>query len=220
MRQSALFGFTLAEVLITLGIIGVVAAITMPTLVQNYKKTVLVNQLKKAVSTLEQGFKKMLADEEVDSLYDTGVFQIITNDTNDCMSNYGEDVVCTKFVDALGHYFSIIDVSLPKGNNYIWKFSDNGSSDDMSNEQFIKFADGTYINMHFWGGINDKVVTDIYFDINGEKGPNTYGRDVFSLDLMKSGMLEDGAESSKCLTDWNSNGCFNRIIENGWKMDY
>ena len=33
-----IFGFTLAEVLITLGIIGVVAAMTLPTLIQNYKK--------------------------------------------------------------------------------------------------------------------------------------------------------------------------------------
>lgn len=34
------FGFTLAEVLITLGIIGIVAAMTIPTLLQNnYEKT-------------------------------------------------------------------------------------------------------------------------------------------------------------------------------------
>ena len=42
------FAFTLAEVLITLGIIGVVAAMTMPALVANYQKTVTVNRLKKA----------------------------------------------------------------------------------------------------------------------------------------------------------------------------
>ena len=33
------FGFTLAEVLITLGIIGVVAAMTIPTLIKTYQKT-------------------------------------------------------------------------------------------------------------------------------------------------------------------------------------
>lgn len=36
--QSARLGFTLAEVLVTLGIIGVVSAMTVPTLMQNYKK--------------------------------------------------------------------------------------------------------------------------------------------------------------------------------------
>ena len=40
--------FTLAEVLITLGIIGVVAAMTMPVLFANYQKLVLKNQFKKA----------------------------------------------------------------------------------------------------------------------------------------------------------------------------
>lgn len=38
--------FTLAEVLITLGIIGVVAALTLPTLMQNYQKQVAINRLK------------------------------------------------------------------------------------------------------------------------------------------------------------------------------
>lgn len=59
--------FTLAEVLITLGVIGVVAAITLPTLIQQYNKVVWVNQLKKSVSMLEQGFQKAMADDGVTS---------------------------------------------------------------------------------------------------------------------------------------------------------
>jgi prepilin-type N-terminal cleavage/methylation domain-containing protein len=46
--------FTLAEVLITLGVIGVVSALTIPTLVQNYKKQVTANKLKKFYSILSQ----------------------------------------------------------------------------------------------------------------------------------------------------------------------
>ena len=57
------FAFTLAEVLITLGIIGVVAAITLPTLIKNYQKHVYVTQLKKVVNTLENNSRKILADE-------------------------------------------------------------------------------------------------------------------------------------------------------------
>ena len=63
--------FTLAEVLITLGIIGVVAAITLPILIQKYQKQVWVNQLKKSVSTWDNGFKMMLADAGTDNLFDT-----------------------------------------------------------------------------------------------------------------------------------------------------
>ena len=46
--------FTLAEVLITLGVIGVVAAMTLPALVQNHKKSEATARLKKFVSSMEQ----------------------------------------------------------------------------------------------------------------------------------------------------------------------
>ncbi|MDR1169137.1 MAG: type II secretion system GspH family protein [Heliobacteriaceae bacterium] len=47
-------GFTLAEVLITLGVIGIVAAMTMPSLVQNYKKKEASARLKKFYSSMSQ----------------------------------------------------------------------------------------------------------------------------------------------------------------------
>lgn len=47
-------GFTLAEVLITLGIIGVVAAMTIPVLIANTRSAKYRSQFKKTVSTLSQ----------------------------------------------------------------------------------------------------------------------------------------------------------------------
>ena len=67
--------FTLAEVLITLGIIGVVASLTLPPLIQKHQKQVWVNQLKKSVSTWENGFKMMMADAETDDLLNTEFWQ-------------------------------------------------------------------------------------------------------------------------------------------------
>lgn len=55
--------FTLAEVLITLGIIGIVAAITIPQLVNNYKAKRLRTQFLKSYSTIQQAFKEMEADD-------------------------------------------------------------------------------------------------------------------------------------------------------------
>ena len=55
-------GFTLAEVLITLGIIGVVAAITLPVLIQNYQKQVTAEGVKKAYSELNQVIEMAKAD--------------------------------------------------------------------------------------------------------------------------------------------------------------
>lgn len=57
------FGFTLAEVLITLGIIGVVAAITIPALINNYRAARLKSQFLKSYSTIQQVFKRMQDDE-------------------------------------------------------------------------------------------------------------------------------------------------------------
>ena len=57
------FAFTLAEVLITLGIIGVVAAITIPGLMNNYKANKLRTQFLKTYSTVQQAFKFMQEDD-------------------------------------------------------------------------------------------------------------------------------------------------------------
>ena len=51
------FGFTLAEVLITLGIIGVVAAMTLPSVIANHKKQVVLTRMRKFYSTINQALK-------------------------------------------------------------------------------------------------------------------------------------------------------------------
>ena len=65
--------FTLAEVLITLGIIGIVAALTMPSLMANYRKKVYVTQLKRVVNVLSNNFKYILANENIDDLCNSSV---------------------------------------------------------------------------------------------------------------------------------------------------
>ena len=60
--DRGLTGFTLAEVLITLGIIGVVAALTIPALIANHKKTVVETRLAKFYSTINQAIRMAEAD--------------------------------------------------------------------------------------------------------------------------------------------------------------
>src|SRR5574344_915178 len=67
--------FTLAEVLIVLGIIGIVAALTIPTLMANVQKQQYVTALKKFYSTQTEGFARMLAEDNVEKLEDTEAFQ-------------------------------------------------------------------------------------------------------------------------------------------------
>ena len=64
-------GFTLAEVLITLGIIGVVAALTAPALVMSSRNEANAAKLSVSVSNLENAFTNMIVTEGVDNLFQT-----------------------------------------------------------------------------------------------------------------------------------------------------
>ena len=55
-------GFTLAEILITLGVIGVVAAMTLPSLIKNYNNYITAQKLKKAYNTLYNGIRMAEAE--------------------------------------------------------------------------------------------------------------------------------------------------------------
>ena len=60
--------FTLAEVLITLGIIGIVAAMTLPAIISSYKKIELENRFKKASSTIENAVISTVTEYAMDDL--------------------------------------------------------------------------------------------------------------------------------------------------------
>src|SRR5574344_1323627 len=109
MRKIFEQGFTLAEVLIVLAIIGVVAAMTIPTLMNKVAKQEYVAGLKKAYSTQMDGWSRLLADEGVQQLEDTSVFQNITGSY--CFSFNANDASCKPFFDGLKKYFRFTTVT-------------------------------------------------------------------------------------------------------------
>lgn len=72
-------GFTLAEVLITLSIVGVIAAVTLPTFVSNTTKAQIGPKLGKAASMLEQANMALLDEYNVDSFTDSGLVTVANN---------------------------------------------------------------------------------------------------------------------------------------------
>lgn len=241
-------GFTLAEVLITLGIIGVVAAITLPTLIQNYQKIVWVNQLKKSYSLIEQGFQKMMVDEGVDKLRDVS---FISSLEDDCF--YGDDRgECKSFYSALKNYFKGEYRKINRKMCFLW---DNSICDENYDDIYLSLTDGTDIsiiyvpsgrvddsrckNIKLNGGHMCSFVGFVLTDINGKKGPNVYGRDIFSFYISDEGKLYGQGGKDYYLYNNSGNlsgytlgfecigkkfsdgsGCTGYIIENGWKMDY
>lgn len=215
------FGFTLAEVLITLGIIGVVSALTLPTLLNDTQGAQVGPRLGKAVAMFEQANMTMLNDLSVDRLSDTG----LTNNTND-------------YVNSLSNYLRITRIS--NSNKYNLARNDDTVFQDIteigtfnSGDQWM-VKDGTVYSINIRSIINRGAL--VYIDINGRTGPNLIGTDVFAFYLLNDGSLDPfgGAESANRhgnVGDWqtycatNSTprdyyACAASIFENNMKVVY
>ena len=167
--------FTLAEVLITLGVIGIVAAMTMPVLTANYQKTVLKNQFKKAYSTYQQALLKTSFDNGGDiSCYynaDNSGDKVLTN--------------CPSFYEAFTKELKVTKIcenNTECNTNYSGITYTGGCSTSLSlqSKQYV-LADGTII-FPYTDGINYPL---FFVDINGLKGPNKPGYDLFSFMIMR-----------------------------------
>lgn len=209
------FAFTLAEVLITLSVIGVVAAMTLPTLIKEYQKHVWVNQLKKSYSMWEQAFQKMLADDEVSKLSDTSVWA--SKGAKNCKeSNLLTDTNCQNFVNNLGKYIKIVGVE--EYGNKIYKLGGSVLA-NYTTSKSLALTDGTMILIKdssastrskancdlikSSGGNMCSKVMAVYIDVNGQRRPNISGRDVFSFLVSDEGKLYPYGGKDMALWDWN-----------------
>src|SRR5574344_1670122 len=109
-KSKKSLAFTLAEVLIVLGIIGIVAALTIPTLMANVQKQQYVTALKKFYSTQTEGYARMLAEENVEKLEDTEAFQALPDGGCDLDDATG---TCAPFFTALKKYFNFTVMATP-----------------------------------------------------------------------------------------------------------
>lgn len=113
------YGFTLAEVLITLGIVGVIAALTLPNLMNNTSTAQIGPKLAKGVSAFEQANKTMINSYEVDKLTDTGILDATNYGPN--LSNYLLIAEKTdgKYLSKDGIMYTFtINTSLPDGKGF------------------------------------------------------------------------------------------------------
>ena len=196
--------FTLAEVLITLGVIGVVASITLPTLIKEYNKHAWVNALKENYSLLNQGFKKMMADDGVEFITDTEVWRAMV--VGSCYSGHSDFDNFKDFYSQLGKYFKIIriDIGSDTGNVYKYKYRNSSYKIPVSGS-IIYLSNGAMI----WSYVFNKTASirsncdeirsagghmcgnagNFNIDINGNKGPNEFGKDIFRFYITERGQL-------------------------------
>ena len=203
MRKNYKFGFTLAEVLITLGIIGVVAAITIPSLINNYKAKKLRSQFLKSYSVVQQAFKLMEADDvsldpstyKGDFLFYRVFMNYLTGAT-DCQAQAGAPSSSICF-DASNN--SDVDINsyyrpLHGATNTLWKIRwllDDGQ---------IALQDGTLLL--FENASVGKVYVSV--DINGHNNkPNILGYDLFTFQFL-DGELKTMGDKGTDYTDMNT----------------
>ena len=193
-------GFTLAEVLITLGIIGVVAALVMPSLIANYKKKVWVVQLQKEISVWDNAMKLMLATDGVEYFNDTEFAKsVIDAGQNSFSSSDAHNLTKSKSEDILKKYLKIVKftynedfVDAPDGYYCVGMLSgDDGGCTDGTLPAYM--ADGSAYGISFSNlnasSTENLLNGNISIDVNGKNGPNRYGRDVFSFYVNRYGQL-------------------------------
>lgn len=143
-------GFTLAEVLITLGIIGIVAAMTLPVLTKKYKRYLVETKLKAAYSILSQALAISEAANGPATYWKT------PDSSNGFNLN-----------DYMMTYFSPYIKYIENGTKSWYFLIDNG------NAPYLKLPNGIILYFHKGGGY------DLIVDINGIDAPNKSGYDIF-----------------------------------------
>ena len=142
------FGFTLAEVLITLGIIGVVSSLTMPTLIASTRKNEFSARLKKFYSAMSQAIVMYNTDNNM-----------LPEDWRAPAAGAEEEYWQSHFAP----YFKDV-ISVKKEKN---EFTVN------RNGLVVNFSDGGML------ALIQRTATEVYYDVNGNKPPNGWGRDRY-----------------------------------------
>ena len=190
--------FTLAEVLITLGIIGVVASLTIPSVISQYREKQTVVKLKKAYSVLYNAF--LLAKQKHGTADE---WNLISPDSpegsNNALNILAENMKILKFCgNNKGCFPDMRYKALAGGteNNY----------NTMSTGSKLILSDGSLIYLSIRNsacqekrsnqGILQETCGVIMIDINGEKAPNQFGRDTFWFAFAKEGIIPHGTQNA------------------------
>lgn len=218
-------GFSLSEILITLSIIGVVASLTVPALVMDYRKNTYASAIRKFtvnftealdVYMLEQGKKRFDQTEIATDAY-LGVFNFM-------QKNFKVAKRCEKSSNCFysGEYRAIDGSNSMKMADYCGEesitYDKYGEPTESAGNKFV-LTDGSVVCIMAYKIIN--FTTDVYVDINGPKGPNIGGRDLFKFSVTPDRAPHIFDQSADlCGSDAFGQGCIEYLETNNWKMSY
>lgn len=185
--------FTLAEVLITLGIIGVVAALTIPSLVQKYQEKQAVTALKKVYSTLQSAYTMAVQENGTPENWDWGTGGGNLSGALEGLNKLAPYLKITKNCENSPGCWPDLEYKTLSSVKH-WRNVN-------SRAIFVKgqLSDGTLLSIYSFGDSCSTLGTicaayDV--DINGFKPPNTEGKDGFEFYLTRTGIIPAGKEES------------------------
>jgi len=216
-------GFTLAETLVTLGIIGVVAAMTLPALVNKYQERTTVTKVKKFYSVINQAL--LLAIKDNGYVNEWNFYEKDDEEGGDIKSNklaaYLKPYL--KITKDCGENPGCIGVTYKVLSGEVW-------GADYNTKRYYKMilADGTYLwlRSNFNGegmectlqdGDVQNVCGALWVDVNGKNEPNTLGKDVFHFLIMKDRIIPNDPDD--CNAGDEGWGCAKYILQND-NMNY
>lgn len=186
-KYKKLFGFTLAEVLITLGIIGVVAALTIPIIINKISKVERNTHVKKMYSIINNALNFIKSNNNGTLI---GLFPDSTTTINLLAQQLNYNKLCPNM---------IADGCKSSG---VYNYLKNGSW-DYSNSSAIILNTGEIIAIYKdyatngWSTCNStELISEPYcfvvdIDINGDKQPNQIGTDIFEFFVTKNYMTAE-----------------------------
>lgn len=221
-----------------MGVIGVVAAITMPSLVTNIQNKGYVEKLKKSYSLISQTTNLVSEDMGIEPKY-WSYSSETDGDENDTLNR--------NILDAYKKHLQVVKEYTNNYNEYDYSKENralsyrylNGGSKAVSfysgNGLFhctyvFKLADGTTMGLAFsnnkrggvlWGLISKKIRVAFIVDVNGPAKPNQIGRDIFWFALYNDGKIVpyDINDTSDCTKNGKGYSCAGKIFNEG-KMNY
>ena len=229
--------FTLSEVLITLGIIGIVAAITLSALTAKYKKIVTATQLKKSYTTILQAFTMAQKDYGDISNWEFIKTQSVSGDLTPLKDSL--NIFANRY---LIPYIEVVkDCGIGKNSSrecyYTWYYPNGTPTNFYPQDNIYRFIinNSTLIHLAYDnnnGNFGGRIL--LFVDINGFQKPNTYGKDVFLMGITQSNskfnMFGYEQKSRNRLMSHSGWGCKNGntyycgalIQQDGWiiKDDY
>jgi len=195
-KFKSILAFTLAEVLITLTVIGVLASMTIPALMQNIQKGDLKQSLKEAHSILSNSYTRLKTDNGLLTT-DNALYNYYTSIHATNPDQFAKDMTkymlvqkdCTEGVGAKMRCVDTYGKILSTGQYYTDFFGNPFPTGSMMHYvgtyQYI-LSNGMILFFYNESNVNWNRVT---VDINGFKGPNSLGKDAFLFDITTNNKL-------------------------------